>query len=81
MAYDEHLATRIRDYLSNITEFEERKMFGGLCFMMMRGHMCAGIVGSRLMLRVGPIRYQDALAQPHVREIDFATPSPAASPS
>ena len=70
MAYDENLATRVREQLSNATEFEERKMFGGLCFLV-RGHMCAGIVGPTLMLRVGPTRYQEALARPHAREMDF----------
>lgn len=48
----------------------ERKMFGGLCFLI-NGHMCAGIVGSTLTVRVGPDGYVEALAQPHVRPMDF----------
>ncbi len=48
----------------------ERKMFGGLCFML-DGNMCFGIVGSELMVRVGPASYEQMLAQPHAREMDF----------
>ncbi len=70
MAYDENLATRVREQLSNTSEFEERKMFGGLCFMV-GGHMCAGIVGPTLMVRVGPAMYEEALARPHARKMDF----------
>ena len=46
-------------------------MFGGLAFLV-HGHMCAGIVGATLMVRVGPDGYADALAQPHVRPMDFS---------
>ncbi len=45
-------------------------MFGGLAFLV-HGKMFVGISGSKLMARVGPARYRDALAQPHVREMDF----------
>jgi hypothetical protein len=45
-------------------------MFGGLTFMV-RGHMCCGVVGDELMLRVGPDRYDEALERPHAREMDF----------
>jgi hypothetical protein len=38
---------------------------------MLGGHMAAGVVGSTLMLRVGPGQYREALAQPHAREMDF----------
>jgi len=70
MAFDEHLASRVRAKLATLPGFTERRMFGGLCFLL-RGHMTAGVVGSRLMLRVGPDQYLDALAQPHAREMDF----------
>lgn len=70
MAFDEHLATRIRSCLARAPELSERRMFGGLCFLL-RGHMTAGIVGSTLMLRVGPDQFSDALAQPHARVMDF----------
>ena len=48
----------------------ERKMFGGLCFML-DGNMCFGIVGSELMVRVGPDAYEETLALQHAREMDF----------
>jgi hypothetical protein len=70
MAYDEALAARVRKRLAVQRGVSERRMFGGLCFLL-KGHMCAGITGSTLMLRVGPARYADALARPHAREMDF----------
>lgn len=45
-------------------------MFGGLAFMV-NGHMCCGIVGDALMLRVGPDAYDDSVSQPHARPMDF----------
>ena len=45
-------------------------MFGGLAFLL-DGKMFVGISGSKLMARVGAERYQDALALPHVREMNF----------
>lgn len=70
MAYDEALAARVRARLAGACGVTERRMFGGLCFLV-NGHMCAGIVGETLMLRVGPERYAEALARPHAREMDF----------
>lgn len=70
MAYDEALAARVRARLAKARGVAERRMFGGLCFLV-NGHMCAGIVGPTLMLRVGPDRYAEALARPHAREMDF----------
>jgi TfoX N-terminal domain len=67
MAYDESLAGRVRALLADQTELSERKMFGGLAFMV-RGNMCCGIVGEELMVRVGPEQYAAALAQPRARE-------------
>lgn len=70
MAYDEHLAERIRAALSAVPGVGERKMFGGLAFML-GGHMACGVVGEQLLVRVGPEGYEAALAQPHAREMDF----------
>jgi TfoX/Sxy family transcriptional regulator of competence genes len=52
MAYDEDLADRAREVMPADAEVTERKMFGGLAFLL-RGHMFAGIVGSELMVRIG----------------------------
>lgn len=70
MAYDDGLAHRIRDLLGDDPAISERKMFGGLCFMC-DGNMALGIVGSDLMVRVGPDAYEGALREPHAREMDF----------
>src|SRR3990172_10002702 len=70
MAYSEQLAERVRTLLSGRGEVSERKMFGGLAFML-RGNMCCGIVGDDLMLRVGPDRYDDTLARPGARPMAF----------
>lgn len=68
MPYDTELADRARDVLPpGVTE---RKMFGGLAFML-NGHMFAGIVGGELMLRLGYDGAAQALGQEHVREMDF----------
>ena len=70
MAYDESLARRVRSQLANQADLHERKMFGGLAFMV-RGNMCCGIVGDELMVRVGSEQYAAALAQPDARAMDF----------
>jgi hypothetical protein len=70
VAYNEKLADRIRDALAERRGVTERKMFGGIAFML-DGHMFCGIVGEELMLRLGPERAGDALDRPHVRPMDF----------
>jgi TfoX/Sxy family transcriptional regulator of competence genes len=70
MAYDEGLAERIRDVLADERGLTEKRMFGGLAFLL-KGHMCVGIVGERLMVRVGPSAYPRLLKQEHAREMDF----------
>ena len=70
MAYDEELAERVRRALAPREGLSEKKMFGGIAFML-RGNMCCGIVRDQLMVRVGPERYDDALARPHARPMDF----------
>jgi TfoX/Sxy family transcriptional regulator of competence genes len=70
MAYDEGLADRIRHALGSRPEVAEKKMFGGLAFLR-RGKMFCGIVQDDLLVRVGPERYDAALAEAHVRPMDF----------
>lgn len=70
MAYDEHLAQRVRDVLGRRAGLEERKMFGGLAFLL-EGRMFCGIVNDELMVRVGPEQHSVALALPHARAMDF----------
>jgi hypothetical protein len=71
MAFDEKLARRVRDALVSRRDLSERKMMGGLCFMI-GGNMCCGVTGDALMVRVGPDGYAAALAKPHVRPLEFA---------
>lgn len=70
MSYDQGLAQRIREQLQERTDMEEKKMFGGLCYMV-SGHMCCGLVGDTLMARVGTDVYERCLSMPHVNEMDF----------
>lgn len=70
MPYDEQLAQRIRNALAGRRGVAERKMFGGLCFLL-GGHMCCGIVGRRLVVRVGPDLHERALRRPNAAPMDF----------
>ena len=70
MAYDEALADRVRAVLAGEEGITERKMFGGLAFMV-HGNMACGIVKDELMLRLGPEGADSALDRPHVRQMDF----------
>jgi TfoX/Sxy family transcriptional regulator of competence genes len=70
MPYDEGLAERIREVLNDRPDVSEKKMFGGIAFMV-RGHMCVGIVKDDLMVRVGPEAYEDLVREPHARRMDF----------
>jgi len=70
MAYDDGLAQRIREVLDDRDDVSERRMFGGIAFML-GGNMCCGVVGDELMLRVGPDAYDACMSLPHAREMDF----------
>jgi TfoX/Sxy family transcriptional regulator of competence genes len=56
--------------LSKRTDVVEKKMFGGLCFMV-NGAMCCGLSKADFVVRVGPANYDDALAEAHARPMDF----------
>ena len=68
--YNERLAERVRGVLAPHRSVVEKKMMGGLCFML-RGHMCCGVTKDQLVVRVGRERHADALTEPHVRPMDF----------
>lgn len=70
MAYDEGLSQRVREILIDQPGVIEKKMFGGLAFMI-NGNMSVGVVKTDLMVRTGPDGYKDALSQPHSRPMDF----------
>ena len=70
MAYDEGLAERIRSVLEDAGDVTEKRMFGGVAFLL-RGKMFVGIVKDDLMVRVGPDDYEAALTRPFARPMDF----------
>lgn len=70
MAFDENLANLVRGVLPLREDLTEQKMFGGIVWML-DGKMLVGIVKDELMVRVGPDRYEEALAKPSVRPMDF----------
>ncbi len=70
MAYDEGLAQRIRELLTDRPELVEKKMFGGIGFML-QGNMACGINKEDLIIRVGPEAYDKAVIHPHTRPFDI----------
>lgn len=70
MAFDETLAQRVRSLLIGRSGYEERRMFGGIAFML-DGRMCCGVLKDELVARVSAADYADALKQPQVRPMDF----------
>lgn len=70
MSYDEALAARVRKNLPPNDRIVEKKMFGGLAFLL-DGKMFVGVTERDLMARVGPDAYEAALERPHVRPMDF----------
>lgn len=70
MPYDEKLAGRVRGTLARYDGISEKRMFGGICFIL-RGNMCLGVLRDDLIVRTGPDGYRQALALPHARPMDF----------
>jgi TfoX/Sxy family transcriptional regulator of competence genes len=70
MAYDETLAERAREVISAREDVVERKMFGGIAWMV-RGNMACGVLSDELIVRLAPEDAERALAEPHTREFDF----------
>lgn len=70
MAFDESLAARIRESLVRKKGIEEKKMFGGVGFLL-HGNMLVGVWKDSLIVRVGPDAYEDALLEAHVKEFDI----------
>jgi len=70
MAYDAGLADRIRVVLPRGKRFEEKKMFGGVGYLL-NGNMCVGIWKDSLIARLGPEQGEAALREPYVKEFDI----------
>jgi len=72
MAYNEYLAERTRNTLKqNHVSFEEKKMFGGVCYMV-DGKMCVGVIKENLMVRTDPDNYLEHLSKNGCRNMDFS---------
>lgn len=70
MAYDEGLAQRLNEILAAVPGIVEKKMFGGIGYLV-GGNMACGIIGEDLIIRVGPDKYDDSLQMRHARPFDF----------
>jgi hypothetical protein len=70
MAYNEVLAARIRQVLIRRKNVEEKKMFGGLGFLL-NGNLLVGVWKESLIVRLGPEESDEALKEPHVKEFDI----------
>lgn len=70
MAYNEDLAIRIRELLVGQSGLVEKKMFGGVGFML-HGNMACGVIKDDLIVRVGADDHPQAVSQPFARPFDF----------
>jgi TfoX/Sxy family transcriptional regulator of competence genes len=71
MAYNEKLADRTREIIAQSnSRIEEKKMFGGLCFMV-NDKMCIGVEKERLMVRLDPARYEEVMEKEGCAPMDF----------
>jgi hypothetical protein len=70
MAFDQALAARIRRLTASRWAFVEKKMFGGIGFLL-NGNLCVGVWKDSLVARVGPAEYETALSERHVRPFDI----------
>ena len=66
MAFNEQLASRVREALAHLPHVEEKKMFHGICFML-NGKMCLCVRLDELLCRIGPHKYAEALEMSHCR--------------
>jgi hypothetical protein len=71
MAFDDALAGRIRKHLGTRPGFTEKRMFGGVAFLL-NGNMCCGVHGQELIVRIAPAQTDQALNQPHTRAFDLS---------
>ena len=71
MPYNEKLADRTRAFIAlTYKKVEEKKMFGGLCFMV-NDKMCVGVESERMMLRIDPAKYEEVMEMEGCRPMDF----------
>jgi hypothetical protein len=71
MAFDQGLAERIRKHLTQQKGLTEKRMFGGLAFLL-NGNMCCGVHQRELIVRLDPAQTVAALTEPHTRVFDLS---------
>jgi TfoX/Sxy family transcriptional regulator of competence genes len=71
VAYNEALAERVRSVMLGVPNVDEKKMFGGVTFMV-DGQMCCGVLKDELVVKTGPEGFKELVAQPYVRPFDFS---------
>lgn len=70
MAYNEDLAQKVRSQVGKVSGLTEKKMFGGIAFVL-NGNMACGVNGENLIVRVGPEKHAEAEKQPHTKAFDM----------
>jgi len=70
MAYSKSLAERMRGIVARRRGISEKKMFGGICFLL-NGNMCVGVWKNSLIARLGQEQGDEALLEPHVKKMDI----------
>ena len=70
MAFDESLAGRIRGFFARRKGVQEKRMFGGVGFLL-NGHVCVGVWKDSLVARLGPEQGEEAMREPHVKAFDI----------
>ena len=68
--FNDQTARKIRDALDGTPGVSERQIIGGVAFLL-EGNMCCGIFDEKLVVRVGPKAFEDALREPHAHPMDF----------
>lgn len=68
---DSKLLDRIRAVLAAEPGVVEKRMFGGVCFMV-NGRMCCGVTNSEFLVRVGKAAFEEAVKQPHARPMEMS---------
>jgi TfoX/Sxy family transcriptional regulator of competence genes len=70
MAYNEQIADRIREFLVDQPQIEEKLMMGGIAFMV-NDKMCVGVIKDDMMARIDPEKWEEALEKHGCRPMDF----------
>jgi hypothetical protein len=70
MAFNEQLAERVRASMAAHAPFDERRMFGGISFLV-GGNFACGVMNDDLLVRFDPASEDDLMARPHARPFEM----------